>query len=132
MSEENISAIHDALHALNHRDKAAWGRFCDPKMENIPPREWPESESLRGADAVWDFFVGATAAWDGASYEWVEVVEAEPDKLVAHQRSDLKGKTSGVQVAWSYWVVFTFRDARAIRVEWFADRTEALQAAGLE
>jgi len=34
-------------------------------------------------------------------------------------------------VLFSYWVVATFRDGRAIRVEWFADRAQALEAAGL-
>ena len=31
----------------------------------------------------------------------------------------------------SYWLVGTVRDLRTIRVEWFAERAEALEAAGL-
>jgi ketosteroid isomerase-like protein len=41
------------------------------------------------------------------------------------------GKTSGAGVAWSYWVVFTFRDGKVLSSEWFSDRREALEAAGL-
>jgi hypothetical protein len=32
---------------------------------------------------------------------------------------------------WSYWVVVTFRNRKALRIEWFVDRREALEAAGL-
>jgi len=34
-------------------------------------------------------------------------------------------------VAWSYWVAFTFRDGKVLSSEWFSDRREALEAAGL-
>jgi ketosteroid isomerase-like protein len=43
----------------------------------------------------------------------------------------MRGKASGASVAWSYWVLFTFRDGKVLRSEWFADRGEALEAAGL-
>jgi hypothetical protein len=33
--------------------------------------------------------------------------------------------------AFSYWVVTTFRNGRALRIEWFSDRDEALEAGGL-
>jgi ketosteroid isomerase-like protein len=32
---------------------------------------------------------------------------------------------------WSYWVVFRFRDGKVVRSKWFANRAEALEAAGL-
>jgi ketosteroid isomerase-like protein len=42
----------------------------------------------------------------------------------------MRGKASGAKVVWSYWVVFTLRDGKAVRIEWFGDRAEALEAAG--
>ena len=53
------------------------------------------------------------------------------DKVVADMRREARGKASGASVAWSYWQVFTFRDGKALRFEWFADRAEALEAVGL-
>jgi ketosteroid isomerase-like protein len=46
-------------------------------------------------------------------------------------RRDLRGKSSGVEVEYDYWVVFTFHGGLVARAEWFEDRQEALEAAGL-
>jgi hypothetical protein len=42
------------------------------------------------------------------------------------------GITSGVATEDLLYQVFTLRDGRAVRVEYFRDRKEALEAAGLE
>jgi hypothetical protein len=55
---------------------------------------------------------------------------AGTNKIVANQRREMRGKASSAGVVWSYWVVFTFRKGRVLRFEWFANRAEALQAAG--
>jgi ketosteroid isomerase-like protein len=46
-------------------------------------------------------------------------------------QQDLRGKASGIEVRYDYWVVFSFRDGEISRVEWFEDRDQALEAAGL-
>jgi ketosteroid isomerase-like protein len=44
----------------------------------------------------------------------------------------VRGRTSGVELDLdSYTQVWTIRDAKVVRVEFFANRTEALEAAGL-
>ena len=131
MSEENVETLRTGLDAFNRRDKAAWIANCDPEIENIPPREWPESAPLRGPEAIWEFFVEAQGAWEEGAYEWGEMIEVGSDKLVANQRRRLRGKSSGVDVDWSFWTVNTFRNGKLLRFEWFTDRAEALEAAGL-
>jgi ketosteroid isomerase-like protein len=131
MSEGNIEVVRRGLDAFNRRDKAAWVAVCDPDVENFPPKEWPENAPIRGAEAIWDFFVEAVNAWEEGSFQWKEFIDAGTDKIVANQQREMRGKASGAGVVWSYWVVFTFRDGKLIRFEWFRDRTEALEAAGL-
>ena len=86
---------------------------------------------IQGAEAIWDFFVEAQDAWEEGPYEFGELIDAGKDKIVVNQLRGMRGKTSGARVAWSFWVVLTFRDGRVLRWEWFADRGEALKAAGL-
>lgn len=131
MFEENREALRRGLAAFNQRDRAAFVAICDPEVENVPPREWPENAPIRGAEAIWDFFVEAQDAWDAGSYEWGELTDAGRDKIVAHQLREMHGKASGAGVAWSYWVVFTFRHGKVLRWEWFRDHAAALEAAGL-
>jgi ketosteroid isomerase-like protein len=84
-----------------------------------------------GYEAVWDFFVEAQDAWEESLFEYGDLIEAGNDKVVAHMRREARGKASGATVAWSYWLVVTFRDGEVLRHEWFADRSEALDAVGL-
>jgi ketosteroid isomerase-like protein len=42
-----------------------------------------------------------------------------------------RGRSSGVEVDYDYWAVFTFRDGKIVRTEWFEGRDAALEAAGL-
>jgi ketosteroid isomerase-like protein len=132
MSQENVETLQRALDAFNRRDKASWLTAVEPDVENFPPSEWPESRPLRGAEAVWDFFVQSQEQWADGSFGWGEVVDAGPDKLVANQRRDLRGKTSGAAVDWSYWVVHTLRNGKVVRFQWFRERDQALRAAGLQ
>jgi ketosteroid isomerase-like protein len=130
MSQENVEAMRRGFDAFARGDKAAWFETCDPEVEVAPVGDWPETDRIRGREAAWDFFVAADEPWEPGQYELVEVIDAG-DKVLARQRRDLRGKASGAEVKYDYWLVFTFRDAKALRLEWFADRTEALEAAGL-
>ena len=131
MSQENTENLRRAFDAFNRRDKAAWLAACDPQYENFPPREWPENAPIRGAEAIWDFYVETVKVWEPGPFEWPELIDAGTDRIVAHQQREMRGKTSGASVVWNFWVVFTFRDGKAVRSEWFSKRAEAFEAAGL-
>jgi ketosteroid isomerase-like protein len=114
MSEENVETLRRALGAFNERDRDSWMAASDPDAENFPPRDWPENAPTQGAAAIWDFYVEAIRAWDGAEFSWGEFIEGGSDSetVVANQRAELRGKTSGAGVLWSYWVVFNFCDGK--------------------
>jgi ketosteroid isomerase-like protein len=132
VSQENVEAMRRALDAVNRRDRAAWLAVCDPEAEDVLPREWPESAPARGSEAIYDLYVENLRPWDYAVFNYTEFMEAGTDRLVAHQTGELQGQASGAHVAWDYWQVGTFRDRKVLRIEWFADRADALKAVGLE
>ena len=132
MSQENVETVRQGLDAVNRRDKPAWLALCDPELENLPPRDWPGSDPIRGAEPVFDFYVEVQDAWEEDSpYEYGELIDAGNDKVIARMSAELRGKASGASVAWSYWQLITFRNEKVVRVEWFDERAEALEAAGL-
>lgn len=131
MSKENVESLRQGLDAFNRRDRAAWLALCDPELENVPPRDWPESDPIRGREAVWDFYLEGNEPWEDSPFEYVEIIDAGNDKVVADLRREVRGKASGASVAWSYWQVGTIRNGKMLRLEWFTDRAEALEAAGL-
>jgi ketosteroid isomerase-like protein len=69
---------------------------------------------------------------------WSEFrVEAEDfidagEKVVAIGRIRGRGRGSGIAVNGPVFMVWTFRDGSAVRQQWFADRSEALNAVGLQ
>ncbi len=131
MSQENVESMRQVVDAFNRRDKAAWLATVDPGAEMFPASEWPENAPIRGAEAIWDFQVETTGAWEEVSFEFGEIIESGTDTVVAKLWAETRGKASGAGVAFSYWLVHTFRNGKAIRFEWFADRAQALEAAGL-
>ncbi len=131
MSRENVDAALKGLDAFNRRDKAAWLAVNDPEVEAVPPRDWPESDPIRGREAVWDFYVENVEAFREGVLESTELIEVGHDKVVGHVQGEMQGKTSGASVAFDLWTVGTYRDGQALRVEWFAEREQALAAVGL-
>ncbi len=44
-----------------------------------------------------------------------EIIDAGNDKVVTNQHARMRGKSSGAEVTWSYWHVFTFRHGKVLR-----------------
>jgi ketosteroid isomerase-like protein len=131
MSQENLERMRQSREAFNRRDRAAWLALVHPDFETVPSDDWPEIDSIRGAEAAWEFYVETDEPWDDSPYEYVELIDAGNDRVIVNQRRDMHGKASGAGVVYDYWLVVTFRDGKALRAEWFKDRKQALAAAGL-
>jgi ketosteroid isomerase-like protein len=132
MSGENLDSLRRSIDAFNRGDRTAWLATWDPDGTMVPARDWPEKAPVHGPEAIWDYYVGVTQAWEVGSFELGEVIEAGADRLVINARRHARGRASGADLMFSYWNVSTYRDGKAIRTEWFADRAEAVKAAGLE
>ena len=131
MASRNEELYRRGVDAFNRRDKEAWLQACDPEVESVPPREWPEPRSAKGADAVWDIIVANMGIFENAELKVVGPVAEGDGVLVAQLEGEMVGKTSGAAVLWSYHQVVTFRDGKAVRFDWFTNRAEAMEAAGL-
>jgi ketosteroid isomerase-like protein len=131
MSGENVESLRQGVEAFDRGDKAAWLATFAPDAVMVPAHEWPENAPVRGAEDIWDFYIEATAAWEEGGFELGEIIEAQTDTVVANTRREVRGRSSGAGLAFSYWIVVTFRHGKTIRIEWFSDRVAALEAAGL-
>ena len=132
MSQKNVETVRESLDAFARRDRAAWFELCDPDIQLVPVGDWPEGEgeAIRGRESAWDFFVAADDPWEPGSYEMGEVM-ADDEYVVTRLQREMRGKSSGIEVQYDYWLVVTFREGKAARLEWFEKRESALQAARL-
>ena len=129
MSDGNVELMRRSLEAFERRDRTAWLATMDKDLEVVPPRDWPES-GVRGAEAAWDLYLDVFDAFARVPVDDIEIVSAQADKVVARYRFDVSGRASGADVEFDYWLVATIREGRFTRGQWFADRAEALEAAG--
>src|SRR3954447_24824215 len=130
MSQENAANARENLAAFERRDRTGFLAGRDPACEVIPDRNWPEAGVIRGREAAWEFYVSVAEAL-GLGSDDAETIDAGGDKVVTHRGAQARGQTSGAGVVFDYSVVTTFREGKIIREQWFADRSAALEAAGL-
>src|SRR3954468_842811 len=130
MSQENAVSERENLEAFDRRDRDAFLSGRDPDCQVIPDPNWPEAGVIRGREAAWEFYVSVAEAL-GLGSDDAEVVDAGGDKVVTHRGAQARGQTSGAGVVFDYSVVAMFREGKIFREQWFADRSAALEAAGL-
>jgi len=130
MSQENVETLRQSFEAFDRRDRSTWLASRDQEVEVVTDSSWPEADAVRGREAAWEFYVKVAEAFERLLAADAELIDGG-DAVVVHQRSDVRGRASGAEVALDYWVVVTFRNGRIVREVWFGDRAEALEAAGL-
>ena len=131
MLRENVEILLKTIGAFDERNKEAWLLWHDPEIEFRADPNWPESETIRGPDAVWDFLMKAMDAMDFEDLDLLEFIGSGDDKLAGRIRRPVRGKASGVSDVLDYWCVCTFRRGRVFRMTWFVEREKALEAARL-
>jgi ketosteroid isomerase-like protein len=129
MSQGNVETLREAFAAFERRDKEAFWRLMDDVVEAVPVGEWPEGE-IRGREAVWNFFLAVDEPWEPGGYRLEQISESD-DRVAARMRRTLRGRSSGIEVEYDYWIVVRFREGRMSRAQWFTERSDALDAAGI-
>jgi ketosteroid isomerase-like protein len=130
MSRENVDKSRDFIDAYNRRDFDAAVRDFDPEIDWVLPAR-QSSDSCRGPDEVIRFFEGLDETFEDLRLHPQEYVDAG-DRVATRLRHSGRGIASGVEIDEElFHQVATFRDGRIVRMEYFADWNEALDAAGL-
>jgi ketosteroid isomerase-like protein len=89
---------------------------------------WPSRRTLKGKDAFRESTQEWLSVWQSVHVE-TDAVEAYGDRVVAHGNWVTKGRVSGVEGTMPIHIVFTVRDGRIARVEWYEDHARAVAAA---
>ena len=91
---------------------------------------FPESGVYLGPDGVEDYMRRWLAQWERITLE-AERVDQVGDTVLAHARQRSRGKSSGIDTEARWFMVFTFRAGKILRIESVLDRDAAYDAAGL-
>ena len=105
--------------------------FLDPDVEWVNPPYAAESGTRRGKAAFERAAASFSGAFDEFRFEDDEVIDAGDDRVLVLTTLVVHGRGSGVDHRQPQGYIWTLRDGRAIRFEWFNGHAEALEAVGL-
>jgi ketosteroid isomerase-like protein len=124
VAAENRDWVQRAYEAFNRRDWGAIGELVDADIDFRTT-----VESFHGHDGLEAWARQADELFDEFVIEVEDVVEAGGRIVVlAHERA--RGKGSGVEAEMRIAHVWTLRDGRAVAMQGYVDRAEALAAVG--
>jgi ketosteroid isomerase-like protein len=109
--------------AINARDREAIKALCASDVVVVTT-----VEAYRGPEGLLEWLDEGDDAFDDFSVELLEV-EDLAGLVLASMRQRGRGKASGATVDHRFTHVWTLRDGRAIRLQSFADRDDAVRYA---
>jgi len=130
MSQENVDKAREFIDAYNRRDFDAAVEDFHPGIEWVLP-EGQSSDSCQGPGAIIRFWEGLDETMAELQLVPLEYIDGG-DHVATRLRHRGRGRVSGVEIDEEmYHQVATFRDGKIVRMEYFAEWSEALAAAGL-
>ena len=126
MSQENVEVVREVWDAYSRGDYDRIAGFHDPHIVVVTLEEG----ALYGNDAVLANYESWNEAWEGAETSPEEVI-GHGDRVFVAARFHARGRASGVEVETRLYEVYTVRDGKVLRIDEYATRDEALEAARL-
>src|SRR5947207_5909479 len=130
MSQENVEIVRRWIELWNRSDLATFATVHDPNVVVVPPEGWPDGEISRGREAWARQVIRLKDSW-GADRIVPDQLHDTGSNVIMHNRWTTTGKDSGIDFEAQFWVVLTFSTGGILRIEFFLDRTRALEDVGL-
>jgi uncharacterized protein len=132
VSQQNVEIVRRAYAALAEHGVEAVFAFAHPEFEmTTPPSLASEPDTYRGHEGVRRWFGSFGDAMDEVYLEGETFIPVG-DKVLVETTLHARGRTTGIETGQRAFLVWTLRDGLATRVDTFADRAEAVEAARRE
>jgi len=136
---QNVDTVRQGIDALNafmrgELSNEAWAEGFDPQIEVLwrDRQTYPDTpQHLRGLVEFIAFAEQFRDGWIDLVYELLELFEVPDGRIVALVRQSGRGRQSGVPIVIHFFELWTIRNGKTLKVEFFRHRADALQAAGL-
>jgi ketosteroid isomerase-like protein len=132
MSQENVELVRSSLETYDAAGGDAYLDFFVDEVEVCPDvSRWPEAKPFRGREEFGRFIADIDEAWEGGGSANIREVFPVGDRVVARFDWGGRGRASGIDLRSSLTAIHTVRDGRIVKIEYFFDHAEALEAVGL-
>ena len=97
--------------------------------EWVNPDDAVEPGTLRGAESFNGAIASVFATWDDVHFDTERVIN-NGDRVIALGSLHGRLNESGMEVSAAHGQIWTFRDGRVTRMQWFNSHRDTLEAAG--
>ena len=131
MSEENVEMIRRAFEAYERVDLDAAVADIAPDSEYVAAGTVPgRTGTYRGPEGYKSFMAWLAEEFSD-SHAQVDALIDAGDSVVLGATLRGQGRRSGIPATFTFWQVWRFADGKVVHGQGFADKGEALEAAGL-
>ena len=127
MSEENVETTRRFTEALVRGDYEAAAADLGRQVE-IDDTDIPEST---GTDSFYAWLARWNESWENWRIEDLEVRPVGDDRTISLFKMIVRGKGSGIELTRDDAVLAEFLDGKIVRIGYYNDQAQALEAAGL-
>jgi ketosteroid isomerase-like protein len=135
VSEEDVALARRSIDLFIEGDRdAAWSLWSEDCV-GYPPADWPEPGPYNGREALRDAFNSWNVAFgeEWTSHMTVEgVTDLGEGRVLLEMGFETSGVESGLPVDQKLATIFTVRDGKLVRADYFMNHEEARKAAGIE
>ena len=127
MTAGDIEVVRRIYDAWSHGEIPGPVELLDPEIEYVNPSGAIEPGTRRGLSEFTRAVEKVFEAWEYWRAD-PERIEAVGDRIVAVVQYRARGRGSGVEIRGSESALWTFRDGKVIRYEWFLEPADAFSA----
>jgi ketosteroid isomerase-like protein len=133
VSHENVEIVRENFLAVSGGDPMAGASFYDPSIEwdMSGVTGWLEKRVYRGPEVI-PFLQAWAGSWQDWHFDLDEIRDGGGERVFAAIHEWGIGTGTGAHVDQRRYFALTLRRGRAVRVEMFSERAEALKAVGFE
>ncbi|MCW3032611.1 MAG: hypothetical protein JWM60_956 [Solirubrobacterales bacterium] len=128
MSQENVESVQTALEHFATTGEPAWDRLHEDVV--VYDHDILDAGDYRGHAGFGRWLEDWASAWSAYAMEPEEFLDAG-ERVVACVLQTTTGHGSGVELERHDAMVFEFRDAKIVRLDYYNNRQQALKAVGL-
>ena len=131
MSKENIEILRRADEAFQRGDLKAALADMDEDITASRVAPLPDIKTYEGHEGMRQMLLDWVEGFDDFAMSAQEYIGVNDRQVLVRFRQRAQGTQSGVPIEADFWFLYTFRNRKAVRMDVYHSKHQALEAAGL-
>jgi ketosteroid isomerase-like protein len=130
MSQENVEIVRELYQQVNKGGFAAIADFLSPDFTMDSP-QGVEASQAHDMAGLQKWFEKMDEIWETLVFDPTEISALDAERVIAVVHTSGRAKASGIDIDQELTHLWTLMDGKAVRLETYSTKREALEAGGL-